>query len=427
MLFKVKKTLAGWLAILALCMPLLAVPSTTEALTATQRPDHITLTWIQDTRTTQTVTWRTAVGVSEALVQYGEEVRTGLPLTADKQVGADTAELETPEGPVLLHSATLVGLKPGMRYRYRVGDGSYWSEIHSFRTAPAKAGDFDFLVFGDSQSTDYEVWRSTAAAAGRDTPEAAFFVNVGDLVDVGQDYGEWEAWFAGAAGLIEKIPAAPVVGNHETYTPERRRFSLPVFFTSQFRLPANGPDDLRGQVYSFDYGEVHFAVLDSQEGEESQFVPDMLEDQRQWLEKDLAATDKLWKIVFMHRPLYGNKPTGINGNLREAFAGIFAQYGVDVVFTAHDHVVARTWPLDSAGNAVPNGQGTVFAPVGRSGTKTYDKVESKDWNEFFLNPVDEPNYLLVKVRGGILYVQAKTQSGELLDEWKLEKTAEMRE
>ena len=265
--FKVKKTLAGWLAILALCMPLLAVPSTTEALTATQRPDHITLTWIQDTRTTQTVTWRTAVGVSEALVQYGEEVRTGLPLTVDKQVGADTTELETPEGPVLLHSATLVGLKPGMRYRYRVGDGSYWSEIHSFRTAPAKAGDFDFLVFGDSQSTDYEVWRSTAAAAGRDTPEAAFFVNVGDLVDVGQDYDEWEAWFAGAAGLIEKIPAAPVVGNHETYTLERRRFSLPVFFTSQFRLPANGPDDLRGQVYSFDYGEVHFAVLDSQEGE----------------------------------------------------------------------------------------------------------------------------------------------------------------
>lgn len=31
----------------------------------------------------------------------------------------------------------------------------------------------------------------------------------------------------------------------------------------------NGPDGLKGQVYSYDYGDVHFVVLDSQEDEEA--------------------------------------------------------------------------------------------------------------------------------------------------------------
>lgn len=415
-----RKRLAGWIAGALLCVALLAAPLQAEAQAAAARPDHITLTWTQDARTTQTITWRTADGVTESQVQYGE-IGPDLTNAPAKQVTAENTEWMTPEGIVLVHSATLAGLKPGTRYWYRVGGGDFWSESFSFVTAPAKAASFTFLVFGDSQSTDYAVWGATAAAAGRDAPDAAFLVNVGDLVDVGQDSGEWEAWFAGAAGLIEKIPLAPVVGNHETYTPERRRFSLPIYFTSQFKLPANGPAELRGQVYSFDYGEAHFSVLDSQEGEESQYVPNMLEQQRQWLEKDLAATDKAWKVVFMHRPLYGNKPNGMNENLREAFAGIFAQYGVDVVFTAHDHVVARTWPLDASGKAVPAGEGTVFAPVGRSGTKTYNNVEEKSWNEFFLNSVEEPNYLVVRISNGIFHVQAKTPSGIVIDEWKLKK------
>lgn len=426
MRMKPNQLLTGRVLGLLLCALLMAAPVRVDALTATQFPDHITLTWTEDSRSTQTISWRTALGIAGSQVEYAELAGGETANLSYKKVAATATEMATPEGAALVHSATLSGLRPGIRYRYRVGAGENWSDYSVFSTAPAKAGDFDFLVFGDSQSFDYGVWRATAEAAKRDAVNAVFFANVGDLVDVGQEYSEWEAWFASVAGLVNSIPVAPTVGNHETYTPERR-FSMPVFFTSQFKLPMNGPDELKGQVYSFDYGNVHFSVLDTQEGEESQFVPDMLAQQKRWLERDLAATDKSWKIVFMHRPIYGNKPNGINENLRRAFAGVFAQYGVDVVFTAHDHVVARTWPLDASGNAVPVGEGTVFAPVGRSGTKTYSNVENKEWNEFFFNPTAEPNYLIVRVRGGALQVQAKTQGGVLIDEWKVEKTAGKRE
>lgn len=414
-----QRRLCGWLAGLVLCLALLA-PLQAAALSASQQPDQVALTWSSDPLTTRTISWRTATGAAAAQVRYGEIGRNAEEPERWQQVAATSTELATAEGSVLLHAATLRDLKPGVRYQYRVGGAEAWSDPYEFTTAPAKFGEFTFLVFGDSQSYDYAVWGASATAAYQSAPAAAFFVNVGDLVDVGQDYAQWEAWFAAAAGLIDAIPAMPVVGNHETYTPERR-FSLPLYFTAQFPLPDNGPAGLKRQAYSYDYGQAHFVVLDTQAGEEAEFVPDLLERQAQWLEQDLAATEQPWKLVFMHRPLYGNKPDGINGNLLRAFAGIFARYGVDLVFTAHDHVLARTWPLDAAGNAVPAGEGTVFAAVGRSGTKTYGNVTGKEWNEFFLNPVAEPNYLVVRLRPGSLQVQAKSQAGGLIDEWSIEK------
>ena len=41
-------------------------------------------------------------------------------------------------------------------------------------------------------------------------PGVAFFVSMGDLVDVGQDYDEWEAWFEASAGVLEILPIMPL-------------------------------------------------------------------------------------------------------------------------------------------------------------------------------------------------------------------------
>lgn len=131
---------------------------------------------------------------------------------------------------------------------------------------------------------------------------------MGDLVDNGQQYTQWKSWFAAIAGYSNQIPIVPVVGNHETYTPiPENKFSLPIYFTQQFKVEQNGPEGLKGQVYSFDYGNAHFVILDSQLGEERRFLPDSLERQQAWLAKDLAATNKLWKFVFIHRPAYHNR------------------------------------------------------------------------------------------------------------------------
>lgn len=382
--------------------------------------DHLTLTWERDPRTTQTISWRTDVNDLGGKVRYGEIVASRFFPHNAKIAAAEVEELSTNMGNMNIHSVTLTELKPGTGYIYQVSDGDGWSESHTFFTAAVKVPRFKFLVFGDSQSINYEAWETTLHQAYQRNPDAAFFTNMGDLVDVGQDYAHWDKWFSAAQGVIDTIPAMPLTGNHENYTPERR-FSMPILFTAQFKVPLNGPESFKRQAYSFDYGDVHFTVLDSQAGEQAQFVPTMLEEEKAWLEQDLAATDKKWKVVYLHRPPYHNKMGGENKNIKMAFVPILDKYHVDVAFTAHEHAYARSYPLYNDQVVDSPDKGTIYVATGRSGTKTYKDTAINEWNTFFYNPLDEPNYLVVEVEGNVLNVRTYKQSGILIDDWSIHK------
>lgn len=396
-------------------MPFLELPLVTAS-----GADHITLTWERDPRTTQTITWRTEVTDLGGKVRY-TEIGASKPFPHEAKIAtAGVEELSTNVGNMNIHSVTITELKPGTGYIYQVSDGDGWSESHTFVTAAAKVPRFKFLVFGDSQSINYEVWETTLHQAYQRNPDAAFFTNMGDLVDVGQDYAHWDKWFSAAQGVIDTIPAMPLTGNHESYTPERR-FSMPILFTAQLKVPLNGPESFKRQAYSFDYGDVHFTVLDSQAGEQAQFVPTMLEEEKAWLEQDLAATDKKWKVVYLHRPLYHNKMGGGNKNIKLAFVPILDKYHVDVAFTAHEHAYGRTYPLYNDQVVDSSDKGTIYVGTGRSGTKTYKDTVINEWNAFFYNPLDEPNYLVVEVEGNVLNVKAYKQSGILIDDWSIHK------
>jgi len=388
-----------------------------ENMVVEAAPSHITLTWTGDTRTTQTITWKTESSTQDGQVEYWEII----PNISEKHhtLTAQVERIDSNWGEFNIHTATLTGLKPGIRYTYRVGTPENWSEPYHFATSPVKTHPYKFLVFGDSQSTNYDTWRTTLHQAYQANSDAAFFVNMGDLVDVGQEYGQWYHWFNATHGVLENIPCMPLVGNHEAYA-LGGKFAIPTFFTKQFKLPMNGPDGLKGQVYSFDYGDVHFVMLDTQIGEEGRFIPGMLEKQKLWLEDDLATTTQKWKLVFVHRALYNNKAEG-NSTIQAAFAPIIDKHHADVVFTAHDHVYAHTYPIHGGVAADNPSKGTIYVATGRSGTKTYSNSIAKDWDTFFYNPLDEPNYLTVEVVGDILTVKAFRQSGGLIDAWSITK------
>lgn len=387
---------------------------------ATAMPDHLTLTWVADPQTTQTITWRTEVSTVGGQVEYAEMTKGQFFTDGITAIDAEVNDLTTNWGNMSIHSATIRGLKPGTRYIYRVGNGMIWSEINSFITTPVDNSNFKFLIFGDSQGYRYNVWRKTLHQAYKANPDAVFMTNVGDLVDIGLHYEQWNGWFEASQGVIDTIPIMPVAGNHETYTPEQG-FSMPILFTGQFKLPGNGPEGLKGQVYSFNYGNVHFTILDSQEGEEEGFLPDMLERQKHWLAKDLKDTDKQWKIVLIHRPPYHNRSDEGDENLRRDLVPIFDQYHVDVVFSGHDHNYARSYPL-RGGNVVESTvMGTIYVTTGRSGDRTYSKTFAKSWDAFFYNPEDAPNYLTAEVAGGSLLVKTFKQNGTLIDTWSINK------
>ena len=98
----------------------------------------------------------------------------------------------------------------------------HWSDLSKFSTARRNAREFKFLIFGDSQApvggdNPYGIWRKTLHNAFSANPDAKFIVNVGDLVDYGQMGAHWNAWFAAAKGVVDRIPEMAASGNHEYY------------------------------------------------------------------------------------------------------------------------------------------------------------------------------------------------------------------
>lgn len=113
---------------------------------------------------------------------------------------------------------------------------------------------------------------------------------MGDLVDNGEHAYQWDAWFDALQGVIERIPVAPLLGNHETYTLDWK-VRRPLAYLQLFQLPA-GDARYAGEFYSFDVGEVHFTVLNTQDSELKAWEPNLLKDEAEWLRRDLAGTKR---------------------------------------------------------------------------------------------------------------------------------------
>ena len=411
---------------LLLTILLLAIISACSTVTAdlntgyaTSSPDHITLTWAGNPATTMTITWRTDTSVTSGSVEYYKAATPKAVLRAT----ANPSNFKTDIQATRLFSSLLTGLSPNTKYTYRVGNGKNWSTAHTFTTADPTAHKLTFLVFGDSQSPadgnpPYSVWHNTLHNAYKANPDAKFIVNVGDLVDAGQSGAHWNGWFSAAAGVIDTIPEMPVVGNHETTgSSDTKR---PAYWDAQFKLPKNGPSLLKNQAYSYDYGQVHIVVLDSQQSEQKCYG-DILGPQAKWLDGDLAASKATWKIVFFHKGAYSLKDGRDNKSVRDAFSPVIDRYHVDVVFNAHDHAIGRTYPIKGGEIKSKPSQGTVYYVAGRSGTKFYKDVHKRECDAFFAACEDQANYFVVRTADKKLTIKTVKADGTVIDMFIIDK------
>src|SRR5665647_1636144 len=87
-----------------------------------------------------------------------------------------------------------------------------------------------------------------------------------------------------------------MMGNHD----RTGRSSSDSAWQNTFDLPTNGPDGYSELVYSFDFQNSHFIVLNSEKSKASTID----QVQRDWLEKDLSANKKGNTFVFFHEPAY---------------------------------------------------------------------------------------------------------------------------
>lgn len=365
----------------------------------------------------RTIMWQSAAAEADAVVEYR---RKGASQT--RSAAASSARFTDYGATTYLHTAALSGLSPGETYEYRVGAGK---RRGGWRTlATDDGGAFKALIFPDSQSSDYSDWEKVAQGARKANPDAAFFVNLGDLVDNGEDPSQWTAWFDSLRGVIDGIACAPVLGNHETYNMDWKT-RMPEAYLRLFSLPSNGDERFQNQYYSFDYGDVHFVALNTQFDEMTPFQPALMETQAAWLERDMARTAKKWKVVLMHKDVLTyeirnrtDRAAGVS-DIGKRFMPLFDKYGVDVVLTAHLHTYRRRERLY---DFRPDARGPLYIVTGVAGNVRYPNL----WIDHPFDRATAPqpetnNYMTLEASAGSLRLASFLPSGRQIDAVELSK------
>lgn len=324
---------------------------------------------------------------------------------------------------VYLHSAPIEALEPGTDYEYRIVNGSAGTPWYPFRT-PAEDASFKALIFPDSQSADYSGWKELAQNAAKRNPDAQFFVNMGDLVDNGEDHTQWNAWMGALSGIIDRIPLAPLMGNHETYTLDWK-VRLPEAYLHEFNVPDNGSSSFQHYYYSFDYGDVHFTVLNTQFDETNDFKPGLFDEQLAWLRQDVKKSTKKWKIVLMHKDILTyairNRPERVPGigDIGRSLMPEFDELGIDLVFTAHLHTYRNRGRLY---NFEPSDRGPLYILTGVAGDVRYPGL----WIDNVLDKKKAPqpetdNYLTLEASKDALHVKCFLPDGTEIDHVEITK------
>ena len=391
----------------------------------TAMPDRIVLTWTGNPCTTQAVTWRTSTEVKIGLGEITEaDASPHFPAKAVR-TEAQTQVLVTDINEAHFHTIQWRGLKPATKYAYRVGDGANWSEWFHFSTASDKPEAFSFIYFGDAQNDVRSMWSRVIREAYSDAPKAKFMIHAGDLINNAEKDAEWGEWFGAGGWLNAMIPSVPVPGNHEMAKVDKNN-RLSHHWRPQFALPTHGPDGLDETCFTFEYQNVRFIGLNSNEE-----IP----AQTEWLERVLATNKSQWTICTFHHPIFSTGKDRDNPQLRAAWKPLFDKYKVDLVLQGHDHTYGRTGlevpsnpqvakVLRATGDNVPTGvqaiepqTGTVYV-VSVSGPKMYSNTRY----EFMKRLAEDTQlYQLIHVDGDSLRFEARTAVGDLYDAFVLKK------
>ncbi len=249
--------------------------------------------------------------------------------------GADTTysvgEVQTEEyGSKHQHQYTITGLNPGGKYYYEViADSETYSA--SFRAAPPDdATDLTFFAYGDTRSypnIHNQVVAGVVSAFEENDTLQTFMLSTGDLVSNGNSESDWDNQFFSPSyeniqDMLANMPYQSAMGNHE---------DSGILFSSYFPYPF-----VDGHYWSFDYGPAHFVVVDQY----TNYSPGSA--QLQWIEDDLATTDKRWKFIALHEPGWSaGGGHSNNQNVQNYIQPLCEQYGVQIVFGGHNHYYAR--------------------------------------------------------------------------------------
>ncbi|KAF1683250.1 metallophosphoesterase family protein [Veillonella sp. R32] len=385
------------------------------------KPLHIRQLVTPDMSTRRIILWETKAQQANSVVKYklkGHSDDTMQTVYAVSEMFEDGKERR------YIYRVDLRDLQPNEEYVYQVGrEGHTDDEWHSLSTK--QNANFSALIFPDSQSNDYTKWSNLVKTAYGQNPNVQFFVNLGDLVDNGESAKQWNEWFHAVEPMISEVPFAGVIGSHEFYTTDLK-FRAPLAYSHFFPFVQANSTLRREPFYSFDYGEVHFVVVDT----EFEAMPEGVREQMKagelaWLREDLQNTKAPWKVVLMHRDVFqygrAKNPNSASGfsEIGRIFMPIFEIYNVDLVLAGHYHMYRRHGHIV---NYERSKTGPYYIVSGVAGDIFYnERWQTHPLDEYAPPSDDKPNYLLLSKEGNALIVKAFWFDGTQFDEVRLTK------
>ena len=292
------------------------------------------------------IRWRTDVA-TDSRVSYGTTLGN---LTSVADNPAVTTENEV----------TLSGLTANTTYYYAVGttagilagnDATYF-----FLTSPPMGTPKPTRIWalGDSGTADrYAQEVRDAYYTYTSARHTDLWLLLGDnAYKTGTDADYQAALFNTYPTMLRKSVLWPALGNHDGLSADSATQTGPYY--DIFSLPRNaeagGLASGTEAYYSYNYGNIHFIVLESYETNRSPSGAMLT-----WLANDLTASTQDWNIAYWHHPPYSkgvhnsDDTSGYEKELvemRQNALPILDSYGVDLVLAGHSHSYERSFLLD---------------------------------------------------------------------------------
>lgn len=365
------------------------------------------------TENSRQLTWKTNAFVSQS---YVEIKRSDQSWDQAWKIDAQGERVTLVGNEYQQFLAKITDLVPGTTYDYRLKTihprtkASDLSTTYTF-SLPSDQTKTTFALFGDTQAAlglheqggygDYQKLFRQAASEQID-----FALHVGDMVDDGGQYRHWELTQQALSNMPNNhsIPLMSAVGNHEVIGN-----GLEVY-NKTFYNPPNGPDNFKNSVYSFDYHNIHLAVLNTEVTEQQ------LQQQLQWLKQDMQESRKTWKFIMLHRPPYASNSDSGNRTVARLLPSVIDELAIDIVFSGHDHAYVRSQPLRN--NAIEQ-KGSTYILAGSTGPKFYGVTP-----QFWMDKVYAEHtqvYTTLTIENDHLALKVQNIAGEVVDTHELNK------
>jgi len=372
------------------------------------------------------------------------------------------------------HEVVVDGLQPNARYSYLVEAGTASDDVlrtrsYSFTTSPEAGTEepFAFAIFSDTRANDYtpiaiEALNGVNARVlrriviGVFQKKVKFAVVPGDLIsgvtsNARKAELELRSWKKTVGPVAHYIPFYTGIGNHdaEIYdyqvvegkkvrVPKKGRDAAEEIFRTEMTNPTNGPELPEGSkeptysenVYSFDYGNSHFVMLNndykaiadpSADSEKGKIIGRQLE----WLRRDLESASERRQqniFVFFHEPAFPNgghvhdsmyyKGDEAYVKPRNELWRLLCQHKVVATFSGHEHNYSRTLVDEKVDESfsrpiwqiVTGGCGAPFHPQ-----------DKPPWRRSVKAFSPRQHYCIVTVAGKKVGIRVYDPAGNLID------------